>query len=267
VATILRQLLLLLSFGPLAAPADERERIVESVLPALAYGSTCSSTVELQNLGDRPVAVDIEAHRSTGALVPLVGRPEMTVRLNPGERGSYKLQIEEETTSAWVKVRERVPSPRFSSAVAVAGTTECVIADQLRTTPREVAYPTRNPWFSGDVAQMRSDVISMINTSEHAAKASLCYSAGGLYSVPNETHPSPELTPICSTAFAVQIPPFGTREFPVERDGSSHFSLKTEGNAIVLQMLRPLEASVKMYTVDSTVKFGGEVSDGTRNNR
>jgi hypothetical protein len=39
------------------------------------------------------------------------------------------------------------------------------------------------------------------------------------------------------------------------RDGNSHFSLKTEGNAIVLQMLRPLATGVKIYTVDSTIKF------------
>lgn len=161
-------------------------------------------------------------------------------------------------------MRERIPSPQLSPVIAVSGATECVIGNQLRTTAREVAYPTRNPWFSGDVAGIRGEVISLINASERAAKASACYSSGGLFSLPSETH-TPELTPICSTAFKAQIPPFGARQFPVEREGSSHFTLKTEGSAIVLQMLRPLEASVKVYTVDSTIKFGSEVPKSTRN--
>jgi hypothetical protein len=40
------------------------------------------------------------------------------------------------------------------------------------------------------------------------------------------------MQPICSTAFEVQ-PPIGHREFPAERDGSSHFFLKTEDNSHV----------------------------------
>ncbi len=65
-------LLLLLS---ILAHAGAGVRIVESVLPALSYGQSCWSTVDLQNLGDRVVIVEIEGHRSTGALVPLAGRP------------------------------------------------------------------------------------------------------------------------------------------------------------------------------------------------
>jgi hypothetical protein len=130
----------------------------------------------------------------------------------------------------------------------------------LRSTPRQLSYPTRNPWFSGDVEEMHGHVISLVNTSERAAQASLCYSAGNLYSAPTAAHPTPELTLVCSKAFDVLIPPYAARLFPVERDGSTHFSIKTQGEAIVLQMLRPLETGVKVYTVDSTVKFGGEVT-------
>src|ERR1039458_32657 len=169
-------------FAALALAAGQ-ERVVESVVPALAYGPACSSTVELQNLSDRPVVVDVEPHRASGALVAIAGHPEITIRLTPRERSTYKLEIEEETESAWVKVRERVPSPGLSPVVAVSG----------------------------------------------------------------------------ATAFEVQIPPFGAREFPVARSGSSHFSLKTQGAAIVLEMLRPLDLSVKMYKVDSTIQFGSEV--------
>ena len=42
---------------------------------------------------------------------------------------------------------------------------------------------TGNPWFSGDVSEIAGDIVSLVNASEHAAKASLCYSAGNLYSV------------------------------------------------------------------------------------
>jgi len=247
--------------------ADSQERVVESVVPALAYGARCSSTVEIQNLSDRPVVVDVEAHKASGALVAVAGHPEIAVHLSPRERSRYKLAIEEETESAWVKVRERVPSPRLSPVVAVSGATECVVGNQLRTTGREVVYPTQNPWFSGDVTELRGGLLSLINTSEHAVKASACYSSGGLFStpadapaaVPAAAAAAAELKPICTTAFEVQIPPFGAREFPVEREGSSHFSLKTQGAAIVLEMLRPLEPSVKMYQVDSSIQFGSEV--------
>jgi len=241
------------------ALASGQERVVESVVPALAYGPRCSSTVELRNLSDQPVVVDVEAHKASGALAPVIGHPEITIRLSPRERSSYKLEIEEETESAWVKVRERVPSPGLSPVVAISGATECVIGDQLRTAGREVVYPTENPWFSGDVTDLRGGLLSLINTSEHAVKASACYSSGGLFSAPTGTRAAAELMPICTTAFDVQIPPFGAREFPVVRDGSSHFSLKTQGAAIVLEMLRPLDASVKMYKVDSTIQFGSEV--------
>jgi hypothetical protein len=244
-----RGFFLLLLLGAIS-PASEPGRVVESVLPALAYGPSCWSSLDLHNLGDRVVAVEVEAHRASGALVALVGHPSVVFSLTPGESVSYRLEIQEETGDAWVKVREQVPSQRLWPVVAVSGSSECAIDNQLRTTGREVAYPTRNPWFSDDVSQIPGNVISFVNTSERAAKASLCYSAGNLYSVPGKT-----LAPICSEFLEVQVPPFGARQFPVVRDGNSNFSLKTEGNAIVLQMLRPLATGVKLYTVVSTIKF------------
>jgi hypothetical protein len=56
----------------------------------------------------------------------------------------------------------------------------------------------------------------------------------------------------------VQVPPFGTRQFPIQHDRNIYFSLKTEGSGIVLQMLRPLDSTVRLYTVDSTITFGHE---------
>ena len=242
------------------ATARERERVVESILPSLDYGPTCWSSLELQNLGDREVTVEIQPHRASGGLVGLVGHGQLNMRMNPGERASYRLEIQEETGRAWVKIREKIPSPQLSSVIAVSGRAECAVENQLRSTPREVAYPTRNPWFSGDIEEMHGNLISLVNTSEWAAKASLCYSAGNLYSLPGDARATAELTPICSASFDVQIPPFASRQFPVEHEGNSHFSMKTQGEAIVLQMLRPLETGVKIYSVDSTIKFGGEAS-------
>ena len=238
-------------------PAGAQERVIESVLPGLAYGPKCSSTADFRNLSDRPVTLEVEGHKSTGALAPLAGHPSMTVRLSAAERVSYKLEMDEETTSAWIKVREIIPAPRLTTVIAVSGTTECVTGDQLRSTPRQVAYPTRNPWFSGNVSEIPSDEILLVNASEHPATAWLCYSAGNLYADPNNPR-APGLKPICSSDSVVQIPPFGTRQFPVARENSTYFSLKTAGTAIVLQMLRPLDSSVRLYTVDSTITFGRE---------
>ncbi len=254
----MRQILPLLWLVAGATAAD-RERVVESVLPSLDYGATCWSSIDLQNLGDREVTVEIEPHRASGGLVALAGRKQLTFRLSAGERESYKLEIQEETGRAWVKIRERISSPQLSAVIAVNGRAECVEGNELRSTPREVAYPTRNPWFSGDIEEMPGSVISLVNTSELAAQATLCYSAGNLYSLPAGTRGAAgQLTPICSASFDVQIPPFASRQFPVEHEGNSHFSMKTLGEAIVLQMLRPLKTGVLVYSVDSTIKFGGE---------
>ena len=251
-----------LLFAMLAwAHADAQERQVESVVPALAFGGKCTSAITMQNLSDRIVLADVEAHRPGGALAPIFGHPAIAMRLNPGERSTYKPEIDEETEGAWVRVRERVPSPSLSPVLAISGTTECVVGNELKSVGRDVVYPTRNPWFSGDVAELKGALVSLINTTERAVRASLCYSSGNLYSVPGDK-PSAELTPVCSAAFDVQIPPFGAREFPVTREGNTHFSLKTQGTAIVLEMLRPLGESIRMYKVDSTIHFGGEVSPG-----
>jgi len=241
-----------------SAVAHAGERVVESILPSLDYGPMCWSGLQLQNLGDREVTVELQPHRASGGLVALAGHWQSITRLKAGERADYRLEILEETGRAWVKIRERIPSPQLSPVIAVSGRAECAEDNQLRSTPREVAYPTRNPWFTGDIEEMHGNLISLVNTSEVAAKASLCYSAGNLYSLPSDSRAKTELTLICSAAFDVQIPPFASRQFPVEHEGNSHFSIKTKGQSIVLQMLHPLATGVKVYSVDSTIKFGGE---------
>src|SRR6202162_1178291 len=164
--------------------AGERERGVEGVLPSLDYGPACWSTVNVQNLGERTASVALESHCGSAALVALEGLMHIALHLDHGERSSFRLEIKDETGEAWVKLRETIPAPQLSPVVALSGVTECVAADQLRSTAREVAFPIRNPWFSGEAAQMRGNLISLVNTSERPARALLCYSSGNLYSVP-----------------------------------------------------------------------------------
>jgi hypothetical protein len=250
-------LVILLLLCMLAEPS----RIVESVLPSLVYTRECSTTVELLNMGDRAVDAAIEPHRESGSLVPLVRQAGMTFRLEPGQQKSFTLDIAEETRNAWVRVRETVPARELTPVLAISGSTGCVAGDQLRTTTREVAHPMSDPWFEGDVAQTpggRGSVvkISVVNTSEEAATVSGCYSSGTLISNPNAPGARPFLEPLCSHLFYEQIPPFGARQFALEREGSSHFSLHAHGPAIVLQLLRELDAGTKLYEVDSTIVFG-----------
>jgi hypothetical protein len=253
-------LVCLLPAGEGLAQTDPGARVMESIVPWLAYNSSCWSAVELQNLGDREIAAEVEAHKSSGALAAFVGHSGIQVRLRAGERIEYRLQLPEETTGAWVRVREKIPSARLSPVLAVSGATGCLAAAELRTTVRDVAWPTRNPWFSGDVSDGDDGMVALINTSERPARVWGCYSSGVLYSVPRNNRPATELTPVCSETIEDLVPPFGSRQFPVAHGGNSHFSLTTRGDAMVLQMLRPTGTTVKVYRVDSTIKFGEEVS-------
>src|ERR1700685_256352 len=244
---MLRILLLILTAA--TVHAADQERVVTSILPSLDYGSSCWSSVTLSNLGDRVVTVEIEAHRAGGGLIGLAGLDETVLQLKPGERISHRLEVTDEAGVGWLKVRERIPSLKLSPVIAVSGLTECTVDNQLRSTPRELSYPTRNPWFSGDIEDMQGNMISLVNTSERPAQASLCYSQGNLYSVPGAAPHSSELSPVCSQSFDVLIPPYATRQFPVHREDSTHFSIKTQGEAVVLQMMRPVAAGVKVYSV------------------
>jgi hypothetical protein len=246
---------------PAQGQTRPRERVVESIVPWLAYNSSCWSTVEVQNLGTREVDAEVEAHKSSGALAPLVGHGGIQVHLGAGEVARYKLQLTEETTGAWARVRETIPLPELSPVLAVTGLTECLTGNELRTTVRGLAWPSGNPWFSGDVTRGDDGIIALINTSERVAQVSGCYSSGVLYSVPINDRPAADMTPVCSETVQELVPPFGSRQFPVAHGSNSHFSLTTRGNSIVLQMLRPADTTVKLYRVDSTITFGKEASD------
>lgn len=235
--------------------------VFQSVVPALPYTSSCRSRIVLLNTGDIPVKVEVEGHAETGALVSLSGQARRAW-LRPGEQVEYRLQLEGESEGAWVKVREYIPDGQDSPAIAIRPASECVVGNEIRSTTRQVAFPSRNPWFSGSVADLHGASIWVVNVSDRPMHASACYSSGSYYIVPSgstrERGAPPQPAIICSTSEQVQIPPFASRQFPVERDGNSHFSLHTEGPAIVLQALRPIDIGVHVYTVDSSVTFSSE---------
>ena len=199
-----------------ALPVCAQQRTIDRVLPALAAGKDCTSAIQLQNRGERTVTVAVEAYGENGALVALTGHPAIAVELAPHERETSRLQLPDETTGAWVRVRETPAAAPFSSVVTVSGSTECMAGNELRTVAREVAFPMRNPWFEGDVSELAGDVLAVVNTSAQPATVSLCYSAAAFYSVPDGRRGG-ELTPVCTASLAVQVPPFSARQFPVEQ--------------------------------------------------
>jgi hypothetical protein len=237
----------------LAVPAlcAGQSRVIESVLPGLEYSAACTSSIELSNLSARTVRVAVEGHHATGGLASFIGHEGMQVEVTALEHVS--LRLENASGAAWAKVRETVPAGE-SAAVAVRGSTECVAGKQLRAIPREAAFPTASPWFSGNVAALAGSEIALINTSDAAVTAIGCYSSGTLVA-----QGGGELAPVCSESFRVQVPPFGTRQFPVRVGESTHFSIRTQGRGIVLQMMRPVDAAVRLFRVDSSIQFGSEV--------
>jgi hypothetical protein len=225
--------------------------VIESVLPGLEYGGECTSSIELTNLSKRPVQVAVEGHYATGGLAPLSGHSGIQVEV--AALGHVSLRLENASGAAWAKVRETAPNGE-SAVIAVQGLTECITGEQLRAIRREAAFPTASPWFAGDVAGLAGSEISLINTSDAAVTATGCYSSGTLVA-----QGGGELAPVCSESFRVQVPPFGSRQFPVRVGESTHFSIRTRGRGIVLQMMRPVEPSVRLFRVDSSVQFGSEV--------
>jgi hypothetical protein len=221
----------------------------------MAYGPTCWSNVELQNLAAANVTVAVEGHKGSGALVALVGSSSISQVIAPAQKVTLKLQVPgEESLEGWVKVTEATAAQ--TPAVTVSGETECVENDSLTTLPQTVAFPTRNPWLTAYVNELDGRVAMILNASNQTATANACYSRGSTVSRPaeNGTSSAPQL--VCIESLALQIPPFGTRMVPVVRDGNTQFSIETRGESLVLRVLLPQRKGIKAFAVDSTVKFG-----------
>lgn len=219
---------------------------VVSVLAPLAYGPQCWSTVELRNLSAGPARVTVEGHKGSGALVGLVGASSTTVRIGPGELLRLRLEVPgEESAEGWVLVR--------GDNVAVEGRTECVAGDRLSVAPQVVAFPMADPWLETAVGDTRGRMAMVLNLSDEAASAKVCYSRGTVVGRP-EKGGEPER--VCTETERMQIPPFGTRMVPLDRDGNTQFYVQTKGRAIILRVLLPMAGSERSFTVDSSVRFG-----------
>jgi hypothetical protein len=230
-------------------------RMADSVLPSLAYSRACSTTIELRNLGERAIDAQVEPHRESGSLVALVEQTGLNLHLTPGEERKLTLKLPEMAESAWVAVREMVPDRDLSPVLSVTGQTACIAGERVYSAVREVAHATANPWFEGDVADMPGARLAVVNTSETYAVVTGCYSGGTLISNPNVPGRG-TLTPLCTYRFREQLAPFSARQFPVAREGSSHFSLHASGPGIALQMLKLLDAGTQLFAVDSSISFG-----------
>lgn len=234
------RLLVLAAFSLLARGA------VDAVLAPLAYGPQCWSTVELRNLGAGPARLLVEGHKGSGALVGLLGAASTTVRLRAGERLKLRLEVAgEESAEGWVLVR--------GDGVAVEGKTECVAGDRLTVAPQVVAFPVADPWLETEVRESRGRMAMVLNVSGEAATAKVCYSRGTVVGRP-ERGGEPER--VCTETERLQIPPFGTRMVPLEREGNTRFYLQAKGKAVVLRVLVPMAGAERNFAVDSTVRFG-----------
>lgn len=244
---------------PLFLRSAEVPRVFETVLPALTYSPGCSSTVSLRNLSGRDVSVDVEAHRSDGALVAVDEGSGGGLELAPGQSTHFKLDLADDPGDAWVLVRERVPAAELSAAVAVSGVTECITGNELSTAVREVAFPRVNPKFSGQADAHAGKVLLLVNASEQPASAWVCEAAVGYYTLPGTAERPVHTRPLCAAEYETQIGPFGTRRFPLGENPAGGFLLESRGRRIVLQMLKPARTHVRLYAVDSAITYGGEV--------
>ena len=202
----------------------------------------------------------VEPHRESGSLVALVEQPGLIVHLEPGQQKRFRLEIPETTENAWASIREMLPGRGFQPVLGVTGQTDCLAGNQLHTAVREVAHPMSNPWFDGHLDELQGARLAVVNTSEAAATVTGCYSGGTLIANPNVPGGG-TLTPLCTYRFREQIPPFSARQFPVQRQGSSHFSLRTSGRAIALQMLRLLDAGTQLFEVDTSIRLASDLVD------
>jgi hypothetical protein len=227
-----------------------------SILIPLSYNEHCWSSVTLTNLRDRIVDVDVEAHDGGGALLPLSGAATMPLHLGAGQKVALRLQIEEaDSTDAWVKVSEHLEGTDASPGVSVRGTSECLVDEVLTTTPRAVAFPTRNPWIEADSGDFRGKTLVVVNAAPTPAALQACYSTGSHVEIPRENGNGARELPVCSATKTLFLPPFGLQLIPVTVESSSTFSIQTRGSSIVLMVLKPQADKKKQYSVDSSISF------------
>ncbi len=257
-----RILLLLLAVSHIGLALDAKHaQTVVSVLSPLAYGPTCWSSVQLQNLGTARATVNVEGHKGSGALVALVGATSVNLTLEPGQKVTLRLDVpDEESPEGWVRIRESV-AEATEPTVAVSGQTECHDDNHVTTVAQTVAFPTQDPWLAAAVDDLPGRLLMILNASNRAATATACYSTGSTVTLPGTDGGVVEATPLCAEKRLLQIPPFGTTTLPIVSGGNSRFGITTNGASLVLRVLVPQHGGTKTYEVDSSVKFGEPVAD------
>ena len=245
---------LLTALSGSASPACPNPPKFVTVLIPLDFNAHCWSSVVLQNLRDSALFVDVEAHESSGALLPIEGLRSNPLRLAAGQKVTLRLQVPDtEATEAWVRVTEP-RAGRDSPSVAVSGATECTNEQAVTTVPRAVAFPTRDPWLEADSRDLEGKSILALNASSAPASLRVCYSNGTTVNLPNSDGGSREFA-VCTVSRAQYLAPFSLFLIPVEREGSSKLSIRSTGQSLVLVVLKPRTVKSHAFNVDSSIVF------------
>lgn len=220
------------------------------VLPELQYSSHCSSEISIHNVSPRFVDLEVVGHKSTGALAGLIDRRTNRLRLRPSERVQVRLDVEEDV--AWAEVIEIVPSPRLKPVLAVSGKTECLDGNELLTAAREIAPVSGDPKFAIDheAASLNGMVLLLINASDRRMSWTACYSAGHTVSDGNGA-----MMPLCSESLHRTLAPYQSWRLAAAVEGKPLVRFNATGPAVAMQMLAPAAPQVRLYKVESTIRF------------
>lgn len=227
-----------------------QERAFSIALPELQYSRQCSSEISIHNPSPRLVDVTVVGHRSTGAVVGLVDKRSNYIRLRPSEQVLLRLDVENE--DAWAEVSEVVPHPKLQPVLAVSGKTECLDGNELLTASRDIAAIASDPGFTLDheAAAGNGRVLLVINASDRRLQWSACYSSGTTVS-----DGKGGMTPVCSEALERTLAPFQSSRLAASIEGKPLMRFHATGAAVALQMLAPAAPQVRLYKVESTIRF------------
>ena len=227
-----------------------QERNFSVVLPELQYSHHCSSEIALTNPSPRFVDVSVAGHKASGALVGLVDRRSNKLRLHPAERVTVKLDVEQE--DAWAEIIEVVPSPRLAPVLVVSGHTECLAVTELVTAAREVAPIVADPAFSldYDAAMLNGKILLVINASDKRMQWSACYSSGTTVSNGNGG-----MMLLCSESLERTLAPYQSSRLATSIEGKPLVRFRAQGTAVALQMVTLSAPQVRLYKVESTIRF------------
>jgi len=229
-----------------------QERGFSTVLPELQYSRHCVSEISLQNLSARRVDVEVIGHRSTGALVGLADRESNRFQMAASEKVRSRLEVTEDDV-AWAQIVETVPGPRLQPAVSVRGKTECVDGKELLSETRELAAVSANPHFTlnvGSAPPVPGEVLLVVNSSDRPMLCTACYSAGHLVS-----NGKGQMTVLCSQTIERSLAPYQSWRIDTSFEERPLVKFRAAGSAVAMQLLRPSAMNVRLFRVESTIRF------------